>query len=352
MPVKYAGREGKLGMSRRFHPRSTFTENLKLAGHRLPWRLFLLVPFLLLFAIPAFLFGTSAGHRLLPNLTQYFYNLSDTPTVVPTAMPPLTQLLPQPGSITYTVREADSCDEILATQMRMSDAGQVFSDANPQTVQALNGLLGTNCGNLQPSTVVNLMPQYPLVALGGIILNVTALTPTLPIPTPLIRVKREQQVGVDCSNGCLLTMRISSGVEVKFSVQTAIPVPVGAWVWAQAMYPRKVIKGFDNYPYPDPSASLNGASMNVCDLQINDTHDDNSPSCDQLTPNTIDDDGGAWLYGVTGRGALDHWNYNLHLPPGVQVLLWLTVDSHGNLHYHQGDPVYRYDTTSHLYVPI
>src|SRR5262245_57042206 len=139
-------RKGKLGMSRRFRPRSTLKENLNLARQLMPWRLFLLVPLLLLFAIPAFIFGTNAGHRLLPNLTDFFYNLSDTPTIVPTAMPPLTQLLPQPGSIAYTVREADSCDEILATQMRMSDAGQVFSDANPQTVQALNRSLGTNCG--------------------------------------------------------------------------------------------------------------------------------------------------------------------------------------------------------------
>src|SRR5215469_12263974 len=126
-------------MSRRFHPHSTLKENLKLAVRLMPWRLFLLVPLLLLFAIPAFFFGTSAGRRLLPNLTDFFYNLSNTtPTIIPTPMPPLMQLLPQPGSVSYTVREADSCDEILATQMRMSDAGQIFSDANPQTVQALN----------------------------------------------------------------------------------------------------------------------------------------------------------------------------------------------------------------------
>jgi hypothetical protein len=69
-------------------------------------------------------------------------------------------------------------------------------------------------------------------------------------------------------------------------------------------------------------------------------------------PNTIDDDHGAWLLGVTGSGALDHWNYHLHLPSGTQVLLWLSPDGHGNLSYHAGNPLYRYDATLHLYVGI
>jgi hypothetical protein len=133
-------------------------------------------------------------------------------------------------------------------------------------------------------------------------------------------------------------------------VQTALPVPVGAWIWAQAMYPRKTVAKFGAYPYPDLAATLDGATLRVCDVQINATHDDNSLSCDQLTPNTIDDDGGAWLFGVTGAGGLDHWNYGLHLPPGSQVLIWLSFDSHGNLHYRHGDPLYRYDSVQHLYV--
>jgi hypothetical protein len=267
-------------------------------------------------------------------------------------MPPFTQRLPQPGAVIYTVQNADSCDDMLASKMHMADAGQIFSDSNPNTVDALNIALGQNCLNLQPGDVVTLMPQYPLVALGGVVLNVNALSTAQPIPTPLIPVHRERQVGVDCSNGCSLTVRVAKGVEVKLSVQTAIPVPVGAWVWAQAMYPRKVITGFTNYPYADPAASLNGSSLSVCDLQINNTHDDNSLSCDQLMPNTIDDDHGAWLLGVTGSGALDHWNYHLHLPAGTQVLLWLSPDSHGNLSYHTGNPLYRYDATLHLYVGI
>lgn len=340
-------------MSRRVRPHSTFSENVKRLRYTLPWRLFLLVPFLLVFAIPAFLFGTSAGRHLLPNLTNYFYNLANTtPTVVPTPTPPFTQRLPQPGALAYTVQDADSCDEILAKQMRMADAGQIFSDANPNTVQALNAELGQDCLNLQPGDIVTLMPQYPLVALGGVVLNVSALSAAQPIPTPLIPVHREQQIGMDCSNSCLLTVRVARGVEVKLSVQTAIPVPVGAWVWAQATYPRKAIAGFTNYPYADPAASLKGAALNVCDLQINDTHDDNSTSCDQLMPNTLDDDGGTWLYGVTGPGALNHWHYPLNLPAGTQVLLWLSLDSHGNLVYRAGNPLYRYDATLHLYVKI
>lgn len=340
-------------MSRQVRPRSTLAENFKLVRQILPWRLFLLIPFLLVFAIPAFFLGTDAGHHLLPNLTNIFYNMANpTPVVDPTPLPPFSANLPQPGSVTYTVQEADSCDEILARQMHMTDAGQIFADSKPNTVLALNTALGQNCSNLQPGDVMTLMPQYPLVALGGVVLKVASLSPARPIPTPLIPVKRERQPGVDCSNGCLLTMRVANGIETKFSLQTAIPVPVGAWIWAQAMYPRRAVARFDNYPYADSSVSLNGATLRVCDLQINGTHDDNSLGCDQLTPNTIDDDGGAWLFGVTGPGGLDHWNYNLHQPPGTQVLIWLSFDAHGNLRYRAGNPAYRYDSTRHVYVHV
>jgi hypothetical protein len=338
-------------MSRQVRPRSTLTENFKLVRQIVPWRLFLLLPILLIFAIPAFFLGTGAGHHLLPNLTSVFYNLANPTAIVdPTPMPAYPQVLPQPGSVLYTVQNSDSCDEILATQMRMSDAGQIFADSNPNTVLALNAALGENCAALQPGDQVTLMPQYPLVSLGGLILKVAALSPAQPIPTPLIPVQRQQQVGVDCSNGCLLTVRIANNVQVRLSVQTALPVPVGAWIWAQAMYPRKTVAKFGAYPYPDLAATLDGATLRVCDVQINATHDDNSLSCDQLTPNTIDDDGGAWLFGVTGAGGLDHWNYGLHLPPGSQMLIWLSFDSHGNLHYRHGDPLYRYDSVQHLYV--
>lgn len=340
-------------MSRQVRPRSTRTENLKLIKQLVPWRLFLLLPFLLAFAVPAFLLGTGAGHHILPNLTNFFYNMANPSAVVdPTPMPAYLQHLPQPGAVLYTVQNADSCDEILASQMHMSDAGQIFADSRPATVLALNTALGQNCANLQPGDQVLLMPQYPLVSLGGLILNVAALSQAQPIPTPLIPVQRQQQVGVDCSNGCLLTVRISNTVQVKVSVETSVPVPVGAWIWSQAMYPRKSVAGFDTYPYADPAASLNGATLRACDVQINATHDDNSLNCDQLTPNTIDDDGGAWLFGVTGSGGLDHWSYGIHLPANTQVLVWLAIDRHGNLGYRHGDPLYRYDATLHHYVRV
>jgi hypothetical protein len=92
-------------------------------------------------------------------------------------------------------------------------------------------------------------------------------------------------------------------------------------------------------------------SLRACDLQIDNVHDDNSQSCDQLTPNTIDDDGGSWLFGVVSPGGLNHWHYNLHLPTGTQVLLWLTADNNGNLSFHKGNPVYRYNADTHLYIP-
>ncbi len=338
-------------MSRQVRPRSTLEDNFKLARQVVPWRMFLLLPLLLVFAVPAFFLGTGAGHHLLPNLTSVFYKMANpTPVLDPTPMPAYPHALPVPGSVLYTVQDADSCDGILASQMRMSDSGQIFADSKPNTVQALNVALGQNCATLQPGDQMTLMPQYPLVALGGLILKVSALSPAQPIPTPLIPVQTQQQVGVDCSNGCLLTVRISDNVQVHLSVETALPVPVGGWIWAQAMYPRKTVANFANYPYADPAIPLNGATLRVCDVQINGTHDDNSTGCDQLTPNTIDDDGGAWLLGVTGVGGLDHWNYGLKLPPDTQVLLWLSFDSHGNLHYRHGDPLYRYDPSQHLYV--
>src|SRR5437016_1555246 len=212
-------------MAGRVSPRSTPAENLRIVLRAIPWRLLLLLPVLLVLAFPAFLFGTSTGQRLLPALTNYFYNLSGPPA-----------------------------------------------------------------------------------------------SPLQPLPTPLINVA-QQKLGIDCSNGCNLTVRIAPQVQVQMLVQTTLPVRTGSWIWAQAMFPRKPIKGFDNYPYADPTASLNGATMRVCDLQLDGTHDDNSLSCSQLLPNTIIDDGGAWLFGVTGPGSLDHWRYPLHVAAGTRVLL-------------------------------
>ena len=170
-----------------------------------------------------------------------------------------------------------------------------------------------------------------------------------PLPTPLINVV-QQQTGIDCSTGCKLQVRVAPQVQVTLIVQTTLLVRPGSWVWAQAMLPRKTIAGFSTYPYVDPSASLNGATMPVCDFQVDATHDDNGLSCSQLVPNTIIDDGGSWLYGVAGTGSLAHWRYALPLPNGTRVLLWLSLDNYGNLVFRKGNPVFRYDDSSHLYV--
>ena len=333
-------------------PRRALPEKRSFAMPALPWRLLILMSYLLIIGIPAFLFGTRVGLRVLPTLTNYFYNSSGTtPLPTPTPLPPFPVTVPQPGSLLYTALQSDSCDEILSAQMYMIDAGQIFNDANPSIVKALNNAMGQDCRVLQPGMVVKLSPQYPLVALGGVVLKVEASSPQQPLPTPLITVTSQQQPGFDCSNGCLLTMLIAPGTQIRLLVQTALPVHTGSWVWAQAMLARKQIAGFANYPFADPKASLNGMLLRACDLQVDTIHDDNSPACSQLQPNTIVDDGGSWLFGVTGPGSLDHWHYPLRLPTGTRVLLWLSVDSHGDLKFQKGNPLYRFNAATHLYVP-
>jgi len=119
-------------------------------------------------------------------------------------------------------------------------------------------------------------------------------------------------------------------------------------VWAQAMLARKHIAGFANYPFVEPDAELDGMTMSACDLQVDTIHDPNALPCDQLMPNTIDDDGGAWLFGVTGPGGLGHWGYHIGLPTNTQVLIWLT-NWNGKLGFHQGNPVYRYSDRTQVY---
>ncbi len=344
-------------MARRFHSRSTPAENLRIVMRAIPWRFLLALIILVLSAIPAYLFGVRLGSHVIPNVTNFFVELgAPAPSATPTPLPPFTTALPQPGSLLYTVQEGDNCDEILVFQMRMTDAGQIFSDVKPNTVKALGAAVGVNCHKLQPGMVLALSPQYPLIALGGVILKVQATSPQQVLPTPLVPVPQRPILGIDCSDGCRLTVRIAPGVEVQLLVQTTIPVRVGSWVWAQAMYERQSVPGFSNYPYADPGASLNGMVLHACDLQIDNTHDNNSLSCDQLQPNTIDDDGGAWLLGVTGPGDLNHWRYPLdksggyHFSPGTRVLIWLTADNNGNLKFQRGNPVYRYDEKTGLYV--
>jgi hypothetical protein len=272
-------------------------------------------------------------------------------SLTPTPLPPFPPQLPQIGSILYTVQDGDSCDGILSFQMNMVSAGQVFSDANAGTVQALNASLGQDCHKLQPGMVLPLSPQYPLVALGGKVLKIGATSPQQLLPTPLINVPQNQQAGPDCSGGCILTVQVAPQVRVFLTVQTTLTIHLGSWVWAQAMLARKNVSGFDAYPYADPKATLNGMSMRACDFQVDNTHDDNALSCDQLLPNTIDTDQGAWLFAVTGPSGLDHWGYPLHVPAGTRVLVWLS-GSKGNITYHPGNSVYRYDDASHIYVKI
>lgn len=340
-------------MSRRFHPRSTPVENLRVITRALPWKLFLLLPVLLVVAVPTYLYGARVGGGTLNNLTNYFYSLAAPQAAeTPTPQPAFTVALPQVGPVLYTTQVGDNCDSALTFQMRMNDAGQIFSDVKPETIKALNAALGQNCGNLQPGVVLPLSPHYPLVALGGVVRKISATTPQQVLPTPLIRVPNQQPNTVDCSGGCLLTVEVKPQVQVRLSVQTTLSVRVGSWVWAQAMLARKAVRGFDTYPYVDPQASLDGMTLKACDFQVDNTHDDNSLSCDQLTPNTIDDDGGAWLVGVTGPGALDHWRYPLRQPPNTRVMLWLSVASNGDLKFQRGNPVYRYDDATHVYVKV
>lgn len=336
-------------MGGRVYRRSTPAENLRVVLHAIPWRLLLLIPVLLIIAFPVFLFGTRAGQRLLPALTTYFYNLGNPPTPAPTPYPAFPAALPQPGSLLYTVRAGDNCDGILSAQMHMADAGQIFSDSTPASVKALDNAIGQDCHALQPGMVITLTPHYPLVTLGGIVLKVEPSSPLQPLPTPLINVT-QQQTGIDCSTGCKLEVRIAPKVQVTLSVQTTLLVHPGSWVWAQAMLPRETVAGFSSYPYVDPSATLNGATMPVCDFQVDAKHDDNGLSCSQLLPNTIVDDGGSWLFGVVGSSSLAHWRFPLHLPDGTRVLLWLSLDNYGNLVYRKGNAVYRYDDSAHLYV--
>lgn len=338
-------------MAHHSRPHYTLLENIFILMRSIPWKLLLLIPILVVLAVPTYVYGTSFGGRVLPSVTGFFSSALTAPSPASTPYPAFPALLPQVGSVLYTAQGGDSCDEILAFQMRMARAGEIFSDVNPNTVKALNAAFGKDCHALQPGMVLPLSPQYPLIAFGGIVLKIDATSPQQVVPTPLINLPHQQQFTVDCSGGCLLTVRIAPNVTIRLVVETTLSIHPGSWVWAQATLPRKKILGFDNYPYADPQASLAGATMHACDLQVDSVHDNNSLSCDQLTPNTIDDDGGAWLFGVTGSGSLDHWLYSLHLPANIRVLLWLSNDN-GTLKFERGNALYRYDETAHVYVKV
>ncbi len=338
-------------MARRFRPQSTPGENVRIVARSIPWKLLILIPILVVLAIPAYLVAANAGRGVIPGVTKYFYSLSGPPSpAVPTPQPAFPTVLPQAGSLLYVVQGGDSCDSILTYQMHMANAGQVFSDVNPNTVKALNTALGQDCHALQPGMVLPLSPQYPLVAFGGVVQKIDATSPQQVLPTPLIKTSG-QELPADCTGGCLLTVKVAPQVIVHLLVQTTLIIKVGSWVWTQAMLARKNVANFPNYPYVDSKASLNGMTLRACDFQSDDTHDDNSLSCDQLTPNSIDDDQGAWLLSVAGPAALDHWHYGISLPKGTRVLLWLSNDN-GVLKFHKGNPLYRYDDGAHVYVKV
>jgi hypothetical protein len=337
-------------MIRHTRSRSTLGDWLRIV-RSLFWKL-LLLAFLFVFvavAIPAYSFGARLGAHVLPAVTDFFYKASGPVSPTPTPPPTFPTVLPQVGSLLYTLQEGESCDEVLAVQMNLVDAGEIFSDIKPNTIKALDTAIGQDCHALQPGMVLRLSPQYPLVALGGIVLKIDATSPQEVIPTPLIPVPTQDQTAADCSSGCALTVRVAQNATVRLVVTTTLPLHVGAWIWTQAMMARKSISDFATYPYVDPHASLNGMVLRACDFQVENTHDDNSTSCSELTPNTIDTDGGAWLFGVAGASGLGHWGYPLKLHPGTRVLVWLT-EVNGNLKFKPGNPVYRYDEATHVYV--
>ncbi len=144
-------------MNRRKQRWSKRIENVRWYIRSIPWQLLILIPILVALAIPTFYFGTHAGQRVLPAVTNFFYNLSGPPpTATPTPLPPFPSMLPQVGSLLYTVQQGDSCDEVLTFQMRMSDAGTIFSDVKPNTIKALDASIGRDCRyHLTPTSVAD-----------------------------------------------------------------------------------------------------------------------------------------------------------------------------------------------------
>ncbi|HTI14515.1 MAG TPA: hypothetical protein VL461_08110 [Dictyobacter sp.] len=340
-------------MARRFRPQNTPKDNLQLAAHAIPWKLLILVPVLVVFAIPTFYYGARVGDAVLPAVSNVMYSISNPPaTPVVHHYPAFPTVLPQSGAINYTVGEGDNCDSILTYQMRMSDASTIFSDANPNTVQALDQSIGQDCHKLQPGMLLHLSPQYPLVAMGGILEKIESMTPAQAVPKPLIPVQNTDNAP-DCTNGCALLVKVAPTTQVRLIVYTSLALHPASWVWFQASMALKPVAKFANYPYADPAVSFNGMTMHVCSFQVDTTYDSNSLDCDQLSPTTIDDDNGSWMLGVTGSGGLDHWKLGLkNVPANTRLLFWTTQDSNGNLAYHAGNPIYRYDPASHLYVKL
>jgi hypothetical protein len=199
-----------------------------------------------------------------------------------------------------------------------------------------------------------LSPQYPLVVFGGKVLHVGSLVSPQGVPTPLITLPRAKRYAPDCTQGCLLSVKIAPQVQVHLTVSTTEDIFPGSWIWSQATLARKVVPHVANYPYADAAASLNGMALQACNFHVNGAppQTKTSSSCeDDLAAKHINMDGGAWLFGVTDPSALSHWHYPLKVPPGSRVLIWLSDDKDG-LTFHAGNPVYRYDRALRSYVKV
>src|SRR5436853_7409315 len=96
-------------------------ENPRFFIRSIPWRLLILLPVLILVAIPTFYFGTHSGQRVLPAVTNFFYNLTGPPpAATPTPLPSLPSTLPQLASLLYTMQTGHSCDGRLTVRIPMS----------------------------------------------------------------------------------------------------------------------------------------------------------------------------------------------------------------------------------------
>lgn len=320
----------------------------------LTWKVLIVVFAVLIVVVPTYITAERAGSKLIPELTSLFYAVSDpNGSLVPTALPAFPPVLSQVGTVLYTVQEGDSCDSILASQMRFTNAAEVFSDQKPETVQSLSASLGRDCHTLDQGMALALAPQYPLIAFGGEVLRVGSIASPQGVPTPLINLPHPEHYAPDCTQGCNVLVKIAPKVQVHLTVATKTDLFPGSWIWSQAALARKAVPKFTDYPYVDAATSLNGMTLQACDVQVNGVplQAQTSRSCDDLTAKNIHTDGGAWLFGVTGASALDHWHYPLHAPSTSRVLIWL-ADSDSGLTFHPGDPAYRYDGTLHSYVKL
>ena len=96
-------------MAGRIHPTRTGAgsvptrEYLSILLRMVPWRMHLVPILLIILALPTFVYGISIGRNIFFGVTHFFYDLSAPSVASPTPQPPLLKLLPQVGSVLYTV---------------------------------------------------------------------------------------------------------------------------------------------------------------------------------------------------------------------------------------------------------